>query len=276
MRLAGLVVVVVVILLPPPASAQTTTADGLAAMLAGDYASAARIFRPLAEDAASPDPLATFFLATLYHAGVGVHRDDFRACGLYLRAAVPENPFAPQSLTLARVIHHDHPLGIEECVRARDFRWNHPSEAKFTLGSEHWVRIDSNELVVGYQGAQKSVGVLSGAGWVFLSTRYTPVDVTKPVEQRRHFIEYFVWLPPRSSQPQWTLLWLPYEIVGLDVSAVMMGGVSVMTAAQPSTDPALVERIRIRVNSEGEAQWSTDESPSPRGGIITLPKGSVR
>jgi len=264
------------VLIEVPASAQTTTAEGLAAMLAGDYASAARIFRPLAEDAPSPDPIATFFLATLYNGGIGVHRDDFRACGLYLRAAVPENPFSEQSVRLARAIHHDHPLGIEECTRARDFRWNRPSDAKFTLGADHWVSIDSNGLTVGFQGAQKSVTVLSGAGWVFLSTRYTQVDVVRPVETRRHFIEYFAWLPPRSSQPRWTLVWLPYEIVGLDVSAIMRGGIDVATAAQPSTDPALADRIRIRVNSEGEAEWTTDEQPSPRGGIIALPEGAVR
>jgi hypothetical protein len=167
-----------VMLVRSPASAQTTTADGLAAMLAGDYASAARIFRPLAEDAASPDPLATFFLAMLYHGGRGVHRDEFHACGLFLRAAVPENPFSAQSLTLARAIHQDHPLGIEECTMVRDFRWNRPSDATFMLASDHWVLIDSNELVVGYQGAQKSVGILSAAGWVFLSTRHTQVEVS--------------------------------------------------------------------------------------------------
>jgi hypothetical protein len=230
----------------------------------------------LAEDAASPDPLATFFLATLYNGGMGVHRDDFRACGLYLRAAVPENPFAAQSLTLAKAIHQDHPLAIEECTIARNFRWNRPSDAKFTLATDHWVRIDADALVVGYQGTQKSVPILSGAGWVFLPTRHTQVDATRPVEIRRHFIEYFVWLPPRASRPEWELVWLPYEIVGLDMSAVMRGGVAVTTAAQPSTDRALAERIHIRVNSEGEAEWSTDERPSPRGGIIALPQGSVR
>jgi hypothetical protein len=43
---------------------------------------------------------------------------------------------------------------IEECNRARDLGWNRPSDAMFTLGGDHWVRIDSNELVVGYQGEQ--------------------------------------------------------------------------------------------------------------------------
>jgi hypothetical protein len=70
-----------VMLAQSPASAQTSTADGLAAMLAGDYANAARIFGPLAEDASPPDPLAAFFLATLYHGGFGGHRDNVRACG---------------------------------------------------------------------------------------------------------------------------------------------------------------------------------------------------
>ena len=265
-----------VMLVRSPASAQNSTADGLAAMLAGDYASAARIFRPLAEDAASPDPLATFFFAMLYHGGRGVHRDEFHACGLYLRAAVQENPFSAQALTLARAIHNDHPLGIEECNLARDFGWNRPSARKFTLAGDHWVSIDSGDLVVGYQGEQKSVPVLSGAGWLFLATRHTQVDVTRPVETRRHFIEYLTWIPPRSSQPVWTLVWLAYEVVGLDVSAVMRGGVAVTTATQPSTDPSLAERIHIRVNSEGEAEWTTDEKPAPRGGTIPLSKGAAQ
>ncbi len=195
---------------------------------------------------------------------------------LYLRAAVPENPFSAQSLRLAKAIHNDRPLGIEECTMVRDFRWNRPSAATFTLASDHWVRIDSNELVVGYQGAQKSVAILSGAGWVFLSTRHTPVEVTRPVETRRHFIEYFVWIPPRSSQPAWTLAWLPYEIVGLDISAVMHGGVAVASATQPSTDPAFAERIHIRVNSEGEAEWTTDEKPASRGGAIPMRGGPAQ
>ena len=91
-------------------------ADGIAAIHEGDYGAAVRILRPLVEDPSGADPLAEFFLATLYHSGKGVIGDEFRACGLYLRAAVPTNPFASQSRTLALDIHQDHPLARSECA----------------------------------------------------------------------------------------------------------------------------------------------------------------
>lgn len=55
--------VCLVTLLAAPAAAQSTTEDGIRAMLRGDYRAAAGILRPLAEDAARPDPAAQFFLA---------------------------------------------------------------------------------------------------------------------------------------------------------------------------------------------------------------------
>jgi hypothetical protein len=94
---------------------QARTADGIAAMFAGDYAAAARILQPLAEDPSDFDPLAAFFLATLYHSGKGAAHDEFHACGLYLKAAVPANPFAAQSLSRGRFIEIIQPDA--SCVR---------------------------------------------------------------------------------------------------------------------------------------------------------------
>ncbi len=62
-----------------PAAAQTTTEDGIRAMVRGDYQTAARILRPLADDTLRPDPVAQFFLAFLYETGEGVGRDESRA-----------------------------------------------------------------------------------------------------------------------------------------------------------------------------------------------------
>jgi hypothetical protein len=58
-------VVIVAVLSPCAAGAQTTTADGVQAILRGDYLAAVRILRPLAdEDAPQPDPLAQYFMGS--------------------------------------------------------------------------------------------------------------------------------------------------------------------------------------------------------------------
>jgi TPR repeat protein len=96
-------VLVIALLTPSLAAAQSTTADGIAALARGDTAAAVRILRPLAESS-EPDPLAQFFLATMYSSGSGVALDEFRACGLYLQSATAANPLASQAMTLADAI----------------------------------------------------------------------------------------------------------------------------------------------------------------------------
>src|ERR1700704_1881098 len=92
----------VAVLAPGAAGAQTTTADGARALVRGDYETALRVLRPLAENTGQPDPLAQFFLAMLY--SPGQRGDITRGCGLYLAAATGTNALAAQSLTLARAI----------------------------------------------------------------------------------------------------------------------------------------------------------------------------
>jgi TPR repeat protein len=70
-------------LLFPGAATAQTTADGVLAIVRGDYQLAAHVLRPLAEDAPQPDPMAQFFMAMLYESGDGVARNKMRACGLY-------------------------------------------------------------------------------------------------------------------------------------------------------------------------------------------------
>jgi TPR repeat protein len=96
-------VLVIALLTPSLAGAQSTTADGIAALARGDTAAAVRILRPLAESS-EPDPLAQFFLATMYSYGAGVAPDEFRACGLYLQSATDANPLANQAITLRDAI----------------------------------------------------------------------------------------------------------------------------------------------------------------------------
>jgi hypothetical protein len=84
---------------PAVAGAQTTTADGVYALLRGDYVTAVRILKPLA-DSRDPDPTAQFFMAIAYESGLGVARFDFRSCRYYLDAVKPANPFMTASAAL--------------------------------------------------------------------------------------------------------------------------------------------------------------------------------
>ncbi|MCM3881714.1 MAG: hypothetical protein ND807_16520 [Vicinamibacterales bacterium] len=268
-----LFVVLLALLGPSVAIGQVTTADAISAIAAGDDRAAAQILQPLTENTSDFDPLAAFFLATLYHAGKGVAHNEFRACGLYLRAAVPPNPFLSQSLALAKAIHNDHPVGRDLCVAASQDRWNEPSAATFSIAPDHWVRIDSAGFVVGYGGNQKPVATtLGGAGWVFLPTKLTELDVASPAKARRHFIEFLVWMPQRvANKPAWMLLWFPYEIVGVEAIPSIRGGIEVATADQPSTEPAVADAIHIRGSADGGAEWVVD-GPTPRNGPIPSPE----
>jgi hypothetical protein len=68
---AHLLLIAWCVLAPSIVSAQSSTADGVQAIVRGDYAAAVRILTPLAEDFGKPDPLAQFFLATIYDSGRG-------------------------------------------------------------------------------------------------------------------------------------------------------------------------------------------------------------
>lgn len=267
--------IVAAILAPCAAGAQTTTADGIQALTRGDYASAARILRPLAEEAAQPDPLALFFMATLYESGRGVAVSSMHACGLYLKAATPANPLLTQSLALARMIHRDLPLPYQLCVAASTHPWHNPPPTSFTIGQDHWVRIDQRGFVVGYQGTQKTATIgLGGPGLVFLPIRHTQLEVSRPAPARRDFIEFFLWVPhPVSDRSEWALRWIVYEIVGAETLMVALdGALANVRAAQPPVSAADEEMARLRVNANGEAEWVV-LGTNPRTAVIP-PAGS--
>ena len=44
---------------------------------------------------------------------------------------------------------------------------------------------------------------------------YTPVDVKRPIAARRHFFQWFQWMPARATNTSsWTLGWALSEVVG--------------------------------------------------------------
>jgi len=152
-----------------------------------------------------------------------------RACGLNLRAAKATNPLMAQSLALAT----------------------------FTLGVDHWVRIDRTGLTVGYKGAERTTGSnWGGPGWVFLPTRHTQLDVTRPIETRRHFIEFFIWIPQEiAGTPAWILTWWVYEVVGVEATPVQGdGGIVAVGGQEPPTSFRVEDVARIVVNADGEAE----------------------
>src|SRR5262245_49812366 len=91
--------------LVPALSGAQTTSDGVQALVRGDYVTAVRILKPLAEGSVTPDPLAQFFIAMLYESGRGVGLDTLHACVLFAEAARnPANPLSHQALALAGAI----------------------------------------------------------------------------------------------------------------------------------------------------------------------------
>jgi hypothetical protein len=266
----------IALLAPCAVSAQTTTADGVQALIHGDYASALRILQPLADDAQHPDPIAQFFMATLYHSGRGVAIDLMRACGFYMKAALPGSPVEVQSLALARTIHRDAPPALELCSAARVDVWREPPVTSFALGPDHSVQIDQRGITVAYNGSEKTAAMtLGGFGWVYLPVKFVALDVSRPVETRRYFIEFYVWVPGSGANaPAWTLRWFAMEVAGQEVRQVP-GAVPILaTAASPKPPAIEVEKVAgLRVNAQGEAERVVLE-PAPRTDVI--PYNAVR
>jgi hypothetical protein len=214
-------------------------------------------------------------MATLYQSGRGVARDEIRACGLFLKAATSTNPLLTQSLALAQAIHRDQPAMRDLCTLA-GVGWKDPPAASFTLGPDHWVRIDHEGFVVGYNGVQKrAVMTMGGVGFVYLPIRHTWLDVSRPVAARRHFIEFFTWIP-FPGQP-WSLVWSVYEVVGSHTNAVEgQGGfittvVATVAAPQPPAPFAVEDVARIRVTADGEVEWLVS-GPNALSGVIPYPE----
>jgi hypothetical protein len=258
-------------LLVPRAATAQTTADGVLAIVRGDYQLAARVLRPLAEEAPQPDPIAQFFMAMLYESGHGVARNQTRACGLYLNAAKPANPLMNQSLDLVRSIQDQFGgAAAALCDAASAFRSRPAPPTTFTLAPDHWVTIDENGATVGYMGAEKRTDMGGGGGLVALPIRHTPLDVSRPVDTRRHFIQFFLWLPHRiSDPPTWTLGWMLDEIVGLDVVPVAGDlALATITATQPPAAFDVDSLARVDVNANGEAEWMVSGGTNPRSGVV--------
>jgi hypothetical protein len=266
------------VLAPTIVAAQTTTSDGVQAFLRGDYEAAARILKPLAEGTSQPDPIAQFFLASLYDSGRGVARNRLRACSLYASAASPGSPLTPQALDIVQTIGESWaaaPAAAAVCAPANTQPWGEASPASFTLGAGHWVRIDATSTTIGFQGAEHRTFASGGPGIVYLPIQYTPVEVSSPVAMRRHFIQSFVWHRNGPTDlSTWSLGWLLNEVVGSEM--FMVAGDPRLTTITSPQPPAAIDPSRlveVRVNATGEAEWGIKDPANARGGIIPLKGG---
>lgn len=261
--------VCVLTLLATPAAAQSTTEDGLRAMLRGDYLAAARILRPLADGVARPDPVAQFLLAILYDTGHG--GDNTRACGLFLRAATPANPFMEQSSTIGALLRDQ--LGGLMCVA--DERWQGGPPKSFVLGPDHRIVFADTSITVTHGDQEQRTMLRLPPGAVFLPIQYTLLAVTRPIVARRHFFEWLAWTPDTNVNPSsWTLTWSLSEVVG-DQWIVITGESKLAVAGGP-TPPAsydVGDLVRLRVNASGEAEFSIGGGSSPRTEVIPLRGG---
>ena len=261
-------------LLATPAAAQPTTEDGIRAVLRGDYRAAVRILRPLAEDAAQPDPVARFFLAVLYDTGQGVRPDQSRACGLFLGAATRANPFAEQSAAIAESMREELRGGASLLCVANE-GWQGGPPQSFHLGPEHRIVFTDTSLSVTYADKEQRTFLLKPPGAAFLPIQYTPLAVTRPIAARRHFFQWFQWMPDTTANPaSWTLGWTLSEVVR-DRWIPITGErkLLVVTGPAPPTSYDTAHLVRLRVNPVGEAEVTMLGGPAPRTEVIPW-KGS--
>ena len=254
-------------LLATPAAAQSTTEDGIRAMVRGDYQAAARILRPLADDAARPDPVAQFLLAILYDTGYG--GDNGRACGLFLRAATTANPFMEQSSTIGALLR-DQLGGSASLMCVANEKWQGGPPQSFALGPGHRIVFADTSTTVTYGDHEQRTILLLPPGAAFLPIRYTPLAVTRPIVARRHFFEWIAWTPDTAVNPSsWTLSWSLSEVVG--DQWIVITGEDKLAVVDGPTRPAsydLANLIRLRVNASGEAEFAIAGGSSPRTEVI--------
>jgi hypothetical protein len=234
MRLPALLAAFILVI-PADTKAQTTAADGVLALMHGDAAAAVRLLAPLVEGQAEPDPVAALFLALAYQSGGRGPSDAMRSCGLLMKAATPSSPLIRQAELLAKQLHMNSAIARNQCAIAATRGWGQPAWTTFTLSRAHRVRIDQDGFAVEYEDVSKRTPEgWGGAGWKFLPTRLSEVEVPGADQVRRYFVEFFAWTPHSADDaPEWSLAWFAYEVIGADVIRLQGDG-RVARAVGPS------------------------------------------
>jgi hypothetical protein len=253
------------------AAGQTTTEEGIRAMLRGDYKDAARILRPLADDASRPDPVAQFFLGILYDTGHAGGNNP-RACRLFRQAASREHPFAEQAAALAAQLEGEFGGGDSPFCRP-DGTWQGGPPQAFQLGADHRVVFTDAEIRVTHADREGATLFQAPANGRLLPIAYTPVDVTAPTATRRHLFHWFVWMPDgTASGPAWTLGWMISEVRGdqwIPLHAEQR--LALAEGPAPPSTYRTSDLIAIRVNAKGEATVTIRGGPTSRTEVLPWP-----
>jgi hypothetical protein len=253
------------------AAAQSTTADGVAALARGDYQRAVDILRPLAERDPGGDSAAQFFLGSMYDAGLGVPRDQLRACALYHRANSDSQPFGAAAMRLHKAAFQRN--GVEffaECQLIGNLGFDHRFEpVTFDLGAGHSVAWSLRGATISYQGRETHHQLqLAGRGAAYLPLRYTPLQPSLPSGPVRHFMEVFVWRPAPAGG--WSLGWHLFEVVGATLLTIADDDAVMTSPTRPGPSPAedVRDRAIVRVNADGNAEWRILEGTRARSALI--------
>ena len=259
------------------AQAQTTTADGVDAFLRGDYPRAAEIFVPLVSPLRPPDHAAEFFLAAMYENGLGVPVDPMRACALYSRASIDDTGlFGSQAALLLQAASQAlGPAGFSECVFLSTVGFDHGLEkTTFQLGPGHWIMWDLTGATVAFDGKERHTNTgLALPGSIFLPLQHVQLMTGPDRQQRRDFVEAFVWHPTVDVRT-WSLECRLYEVVRADVVAV---GRETLSTASGSRPPSrlpfdLNDVVQLRVNDNGEVEWEAAGTSGTHAMVVESPE----
>jgi hypothetical protein len=273
MRIRARLAAIVLLTAASIAHAQTQTADGVDALLRGEYQRAVEILRPIAERSPRPDHVAEFFMGTLYENGFGVPVDAMRACALYVRASSDgTSPFAAQANALVRLFWGSLSReAFEECSLLASIGFDHGFQpVTFTLEPEHWIEWDVSGYTISYNGkSRRTQALLAQNGAVFLPLQHTVLSVGPLRSIRRHFIEMFSWIPNNDRQA-WTLHWRLFEVVRDNLIAVTTEQLVTISAQKPPLGPSFDVRqlVSLRVNDGGDPEWAVLDSANPRSAVI--------
>ena len=249
--------------------ARATTADGIVALVRGDYPRAVEILKPIAEHWRSDDSAAQFFIAGLYNSGRGVPVDPLRACALYMRSGSrPADPFGHHaSLLFTAAVWARGPEFDAACQRLAVIGFDHGFEpATFDLGPGHSVAWTLGAATVTYDYVSQPEELMFAApGARFLPVQHTALASGPTRTLVRHFVEMFVWQPSLPAK-SWTLQWHVLEIVRDQIVRIHLAE-ALATAdgdTPPSPDGFDVRQYAIvRLDDEGHPEWAVLKGPHP-------------
>ena len=107
-------------------------------------------------------------------------------------------------------------------------------------------------------------------GAAFLPIQHTPLAVTRPLSARREFFQLFHWTPDTTVNPSsWTLGWWLGEVAGdLWIGFAGEENLFVVKGSTPPALPDLARLVQLRVNANGEAEFTILGGTSPRTEVI--------